>query len=208
MIDFIVILIAPFIGVLLGYIVSLIPPLKDFLEFLSKQFKPVKYLFIMASVFVSMMWIIYTQLFLEYIKHSLECKNIFYLSLFENGVINVLWFYFSICIYRKIMDLSVKYAKSFKVDISQINSEHDFNSIINSSLLVIMIFFLLSKEYIYFGIFTAYLLSAIFDYNKKIRVKDISNFFTKRNDGNYYCKSTIFIEIICGIISISYAFTI
>ncbi len=207
MTDYIIIFISPFLGMLLGYIVSLFPHFTKLVTSIFNYIKPIKYLLVMASVFVSMIWIIYTQLFLEYIKSIIDCENIFYLSLIENGIVNVLWFYLSINIYKKIMNISVRLVKSFNVDISQIDSKHDFNSIINSSIVAIIIFFILSKEYIYFGMFTAYLLSAIFDYNKTLKIKDINNFFIKRDNGEYYSKSTIFIELLCGILIVSHAIT-
>ncbi len=105
-------------------------------------------------------------------------------------------FYIFIRAYLVIIKILVCICKTKKINTDIIFLEKEFNTVVNSSIIIIVLYFLLIKEYFLFSIFLAILIGNIMDYNRSIaeNIKSFKKIIVSTK------KQTIIVEALCIIL--------
>lgn len=119
-------------------------------------------------ILTSMMWILMFQELSLIIDERIVVNNEIINNFIKSGIVSVVLFYISVRVYSIIIKILVRICKTKKINTDITFLEKEFNTIVNTSIIIIILYFLLIREYFLFSIFLAILLGNMTDYNSSI----------------------------------------
>ena len=177
-------------GIVIGNLIALSPQkFQDKIMIFAKRFNPIYYLIMFGYILTSMMWIL---MFQELSLINNEIINNF----IKSGIVSAVLFYISVRVYSIIIKILVRICKTKKINTDITFFEKEFNTIVNTSIIIIILYFLLIREYFLFSIFLAILLGNMTDYNSSI-AENIKSF---KKTVISTKKQTIMAEALCIIL--------
>ena len=156
-------------GIVIGNLIELSPQkFQDKIMIFAKRFNPIYYLIMFGYILTSMMWILMFQELSLIIDERIVVNNEIINNFIKSGIVSVVLFYISVRVYSIIIKILVRICKTKKINTDITFLEKEFNTIVNTSIIIIILYFLLIREYFLFSIFLAILLGNMTDYNSSI----------------------------------------
>ena len=156
-------------GIVIGNLIALSPQkFQDKIMIFAKRFNPIYYLIMFGYILTSMMWILMFQELSLIIDERIVVNNEIINNFIKSGIVSVVLFYISVRVYSIIIKILVRICKTKKINTDITFLEKEFNTIVNTSIIIIILYFLLIREYFLFSIFLAILLGNMTDYNSSI----------------------------------------
>lgn len=163
-------------GIVIGTFIALLPQkTQDKIIIFAKKVNPLYYLAMFGYILTSMMWILMFQELSLIIDERLVVNNEILNNFIKSGIVSTVLFFVSVRVYLVIIKILVHICKTKKINTDLAFLETEFNTVVNTSIIIIVLYFLLFKEYFLFSIFLAILLGNITDYNSSI-AKNIKSF--------------------------------
>ena len=156
-------------GIVIGNLIALSPQkFQDKIMIFAKRFNPIYYLIMFGYILTSMMWILMFQELSLIIDERIVVNNEIINNFIKSGIVSAVLFYISVRVYSIIIKILVRICKTKKINTDITFFEKEFNTIVNTSIIIIILYFLLIREYFLFSIFLAILLGNMTDYNSSI----------------------------------------
>lgn len=163
-------------GIVIGTFIALLPQkTQGKIIMFAKKVNPLYYLAMFGYILTSMMWILMFQELSLIIDERLIINNEILNNFIKSGIVSTVLFFVSVRVYLVIIKILVRICKTKKINTDLSFLEAEFNTVVNTSIIIIVLYFLLLKEYFLFSIFLAILLGNITDYNSSIE-KNIKSF--------------------------------
>lgn len=184
-------------GIVIGNLIALSPQkFQDKIMIFAKRFNPIYYLIMFGYILTSMMWILMFQELSLIIDERIVVNNEIINNFIKSGIVSAVLFYISVRVYSIIIKILVRICKTKKINTDITFFEKEFNTIVNTSIIIIILYFLLIREYFLFSIFLAILLGNMTDYNSSI-AENIKSF---KKTVISTKKQTIMAEALCIIL--------
>ena len=184
-------------GIVIGNLIPLSPQkFQDKIMIFAKRFNPIYYLIMFGYILTSMMWILMFQELSLIIDERIVVNNEIINNFIKSGIVSAVLFYISVRVYSIIIKILVRICKTKKINTDITFFEKEFNTIVNTSIIIIILYFLLIREYFLFSIFLAILLGNMTDYNSSI-AENIKSF---KKTVISTKKQTIMAEALCIIL--------
>ena len=184
-------------GIVIGNLIALSPQkFQDKIMIFAKRFNPIYYLIMFGYILTSMMWILMFQELSLIIDERIVVNNEIINNFIKSGIVSAVLFYISVRVYSIIIKILVRICKTKKINTDITFLEKEFNTIVNTSIIIIILYFLLIREYFLFSIFLAILLGNMTDYNSSI-AENIKSF---KKTVISTKKQTIMAEALCIIL--------
>lgn len=164
------------LGIALGTFIALLPQkTQDKIMIVVKKVNPLYYLVMFGYILTSMMWILMFQELSLIIDEKLVVNNEILNNFIKSGIVSTVLFFISVRVYFVMIKILVRICKTKKINTDFTFLETEFTTVVNTSIIIIVLHFLLLKEYFLFSIFLVILLGNITDYNSSI-AKNIKSF--------------------------------
>lgn len=162
-------------GIVIGIFIALLPQkTQNEIMVFAKKVNPFYYLVMFGYILTSMMWILMFQELSLIIDERLVVNDEILNNFIKSGIVSTVLFFVSVRVYLVIIKILVHICKTKKINTDLSFLEAEFNTVVNTSIIIIVLYFLLLKEYFLFSIFLAILLGNIMDYNSSIAKNIIS----------------------------------
>lgn len=184
-------------GIVIGNLIALSPQkFQDKIMIFAKRFNPIYYLIMFGYILTSMMWILMFQELSLIIDERIVVNNEIINNFIKSGIVSAVLFYISVRVYSIIIKILVRICKTKKINTDITFLEKEFNTVVNTSIIIIILYFLSIREYFLFSIFLAILLGNMTDYNSSI-AENIKSF---KKTVISTKKQTIMAEALCIIL--------
>lgn len=162
-------------GIVIGIFIALLPQkTQNEIMVFANKVNPFYYLVMFGYILTSMMWILMFQELSLIIDERLVVNDEILNNFIKSGIVSTVLFFVSVRVYLVIIKILVHICKTKKINTDLSFLEAEFNTVVNTSIIIIVLYFLLLKEYFLFSIFLAILLGNIMDYNSSIAKNIIS----------------------------------
>lgn len=185
------------LGLALGTFIALLPQkTQDKIMLFTKKVNPLYYLVMFGYILTSMMWILMFQELSLIIDERLVVNNEILNNFIKSGIVSTVLFFVSVRVYLVIIKILVHICKTKKINTNLTFLETEFTTVVNTSIIIIVLYFLLIKEYFLFSIFLAILLGNVMDYNCSIaeNIKSFKKIIVSTK------KQTIIAEALCIVL--------